>query len=263
MIFTGLAIGENSQRFISKTYASLKSDRYRRDFATVGTATGVTSAFMSPIGGVLFAMEEGSSFWNPVLAWQSFGAACVTAIFSYLWVSAITKSYGVFDVESLSKYSGLEGQDQIFITFSLRDYFVFALFGIVGGFIGAIWCECNLSLAVLRRKFSCKQHLKLVEVLVLVCVTSSLMWWLPQVLFVCGSLKNADASEKFFRQFGCPDGQYNHLATLLLNPPSEVGLNLLFWEPQNVFRIDTLLVAGSIYLIMLLLLFGTPISMVS
>jgi hypothetical protein len=40
MIFAGLSIGENSQRFLPESWASLKSDHFRRDFASVGTACG-------------------------------------------------------------------------------------------------------------------------------------------------------------------------------------------------------------------------------
>jgi len=31
---------------------------------------GIASAFGAPVGGLLFAMEEVSSFWNMKLSWQ-------------------------------------------------------------------------------------------------------------------------------------------------------------------------------------------------
>ena len=52
---------------------------FRRVFTTAGVAAGVAAAFNAPIGGLLFAMEDLSTFWNRTLSWQTFFCSGVAA----------------------------------------------------------------------------------------------------------------------------------------------------------------------------------------
>ncbi len=48
-----------------------------QDFVSGGVAAGVSAAFNAPVGGLLFAMEEVSSFWRAKLTWLIFCACMV------------------------------------------------------------------------------------------------------------------------------------------------------------------------------------------
>ena len=60
----------------------------RRSFTTAGVAAGVAAAFNAPIGGLLFAMEDLSSFWSRRLSWQTFFCAGIAAATAKLLASA-------------------------------------------------------------------------------------------------------------------------------------------------------------------------------
>jgi chloride channel 7 len=69
MVHTGACIasllGQGGSRKYGLTWNWIryfKNDLDRRDLITCGAAAGVTAAFRAPVGGVLFALEEATSW---------------------------------------------------------------------------------------------------------------------------------------------------------------------------------------------------------
>ena len=266
LIFIGLAVGENWARIIPRAYPKLRSWRERRDFAAVGSATGVAAAFYAPVGGAIFAAEEGASHLSTRLMWRCFSAACVTVIFEYLFRSCFegTFLYGRA-IFNLSKFNGLPGQFTYRSTpsFAFLELFNFAAMGIANGVIGAIFVELNKRINNLRRKYIRTWSVKLVEVFVLATISSVLMFLLPVVpaFASCRSLDNVHAEQMYFHRFNCDEGYYNDLATLLFTPTAGTSINLLFWENKEAFSAISCLVAGIVHLILLIFIFGMSIGM--
>ena len=65
------------------------SDAGHRDCVLIGTAAGLAAAFSTPLGGLLLAIEQGSSFLTISLFWRGFLATCTCTV--VLHMLAFTK----------------------------------------------------------------------------------------------------------------------------------------------------------------------------
>ena len=75
-------------------YANLfRNDVDHREFTAIGTAAGVATAFGAPIGGALFTIEEGCSFYSTFVFWRCFIATCSGVLTLHGLVEALWTVY--------------------------------------------------------------------------------------------------------------------------------------------------------------------------
>ena len=237
----------------AKHFAKLRNDRDKKDFVSAGCAAGVAAAFGAPISGVLFSLEEASSFWTVPLLWKVFFSAMV----STFTLNLLLAWSHLRDDASQSDEIKIDDPGLItFGSFGLMSYKtwelpVFCLLGVAGGLIGALFNETNIRLSRWRRVNLGGNKAKLLGEAVFVgetpsscCValppsravadlpdrcaaawlSATCFFWLPYVtqpfFDACrepDTHRSAHHEEELFQQYGCNDTDYyNEMASLSL-----------------------------------------------
>lgn len=168
-IGAGLSQGKSTTfGFDTKLFKSFRNDRDKRDFVSAGASAGVAAAFGAPIGGVLFALEEGASFWNQSLTWRIFFCSMMTSFTLNLFMSAYNNNAGILAFYSLVNFGLVEELD--YFWFEIPVYICIA---IVGGMIGASFCYFNLIITRFRRVHVSSKMRKVVEVVIIAAITAT------------------------------------------------------------------------------------------
>lgn len=152
----------------TKLFKSFRNDRDKRDFVSAGASAGVAAAFGAPIGGVLFALEEGASFWNQALTLRIFFCSMMTSFILNLFMSAYNHNAGVLAFYSLVNFGLVEELD--YFWFEIPVYICIA---ILGGMIGASFCCINLVITKFRKKYISRNWMKVLETAFVAIITAT------------------------------------------------------------------------------------------
>lgn len=133
-----------------------------REFLTATSAAGVAVAFGSPMGGVLFAMEEISSVFQLLTLWKSYICALIA----------------VATLASLNPFR--TGQLVLFevtydTTWHYFEFPMYALLGVFGGVYGIVVSKLNKRVAGFRKKYLVNYAVR--EVVTLAVFTSSFCYF--------------------------------------------------------------------------------------
>jgi len=172
-ISTSMNCGSCQQCQCCRQLAPFRNDREKRDFITCGVTAGVSAAFGAPIGAVLFALEEGASFWFRSLTWRALFCS-MSAIFALTLIQSFI-DYPMADWGKMSVASGmfnfgsfdLSGQNDGFVhAYNVWELPFFIIIGIAGGGIGAGFNALNTVITKFRRRKVLTTSMRVVEVLV-------------------------------------------------------------------------------------------------
>eukprot|EP00731_Ephydatia_muelleri_P014760 Em0008g480a len=253
-------------------YSHFRSDRDKRDFVSCGAAAGMAAAFGAPIGGTLFALEEGSSFWNQGLTWRTlFCAFCATYTLNLLRSGVeqgvlwnVTQSTGLVNFGSF-------GRTQT-DSWTLLHLLCFVSMGIFGGLSGAVFNSINTRVTVYRMKYlkkrRCHTAWRVLEALLCIIATSLLLYVCAMFFGTCAPVNmynipkswNTPVRESY--SYFCPHNETSHymndMASLLFQPMEFVVRNL-FHNP-GPYSLSTLGISFFLYFFLACFMFGIGVS---
>ena len=132
----------------------------KREVLSAAAAAGISVAFGSPIGGVLFSLEQLSYYFPDKTMWQSFVCAMVAAVTLQAFNPFRTGKLVLYQVTYSTGWHGFE-------------IVPYAILGVIGGVYGGLFIKLNMSIARWR-KGSQWANKPILEVLVAAIVTAIL-----------------------------------------------------------------------------------------
>jgi chloride channel 7 len=214
---------------------AFQNDREKMAFVSCGAAAGVSVAFGAPIGGVLFSLEEGSSFWDQMLTWRSFFCSMVAMFVANFFLSGFKEggSWGNLNEPGMFTFGDFNLNEEA--SYSAYELPAFILIGVFGGLFGALYNYLNKRLTLFRRAHLTERGVRLAEALIISLAVSIISFALPYVWRnECLKIPDDSDYESTFVQFYCDEGEYNELATLYFTP-SENAIKQLF-HARHTFK---------------------------
>lgn len=221
-------------------FSDFRNDREKRDFVACGAAAGVTSAFGSPIGGVLFSLEEGASYWSTKLTWRAFFCAMIT-LGTLLFVKNFDSLWGQANIEKLFSFGEFNSLSEA-SNFSVWELTLFIIIGCLGGLIGAVFNSANEHLTIWRMKnINKSKKRRFLEVLFVAGLGSIVSFVMPILWNRCTELptdmQDWSNQEKNLVDalvpFRCEAGkEYNEVASLFFTD-ADTAIKQLFHFREN------------------------------
>lgn len=235
-------------------FQDLRNDRSKRDFVTFGAAAGVAAAFSAPIGGILFTLEEGASFWSTSLTFRAFFCAMITQLtFSLINTTFVSDNDDISFVQSQSSFQVL--QDGVFAfgsfetsTFYLWELILFIVMGAAGGVMGAFFNWINKEVTLLRRKYLTTFARKFGELIAITFLFATISFAVPFWSTAWCSDIPIDTSDytayqqellDSLQQYNCKNYQFNQLASLYMVDADYAMQQLFHFEEVNGTSYDT------------------------
>lgn len=239
-------------------------DDERRDLVSIGAAAGFAAAFGAPIGGLLFSLEEASSWFDQRMFVKTLTA---TALATFL----LAVHHGNLSNYSIISLGDFHTPNQKIFLNRVAEIPLYVLTAVVGGILGGIFVRSWTALQLFRQRVfhreESRRQWSLFQVTLVSLTTSSLMYYVPLMKWTCRRVDvNDDLVEdesifdewKFHpHQFDCPDGYINELATIFFGSREDT-ISAILTDPRQ-FKPATLWCVGIMFFVLMNVTIGVAI----
>jgi len=269
-VSAGLPVGKegpmvHSGAVVATTVSSgrTRNDREKRDFVACGAAAGVCTAFSAPIGGILFALEEGTSYWSQSLTWKTF-VCSMLALSALYMLNSVGSQFGKVGFNKLFSFGNFVFEDGGQSSFAVFELIPFVVIGIIGGLIGAVFNDTNRRITLWRiQRINHSKRRRLVEVGLVSMLVSIVSFLLPLAWHKCKPLPDSSVASEWQIEslvaFGCKAGEeYNEMASLMFTDPGD-AIRLLFHLHHHAFSNWALFVFFIFYISLAVVVYGIAV----
>lgn len=229
----GAIMGSLVARFGSYRFTDESS---HKDYVAIGSAAGVATAFGSPIGGLLFMVEESISFHSTKTLWKAFLSTSCAVFITKLLLNLYEHGRSSYSHDmGLSRFFGLYPDDIALYALSYRYYYwempLFLLLGFIGAAIGVLFVHMvgvvDRLRALLVRSIRWRRA---AEVIVVIAVTNIV---LALIAFYsrCRQRPTDQLEEQYegelFQRLWCDEGEYSQTGSLVLGSLKKAAQGIL------------------------------------
>ncbi|CAG7629207.1 unnamed protein product [Allacma fusca] len=253
VVAAGISQGKTtSLRKDFNTFKYFREDHEKRDFVSGGAAAGVAAAFGAPVGGVLFSLEEGASFWNQSLTWRIFFGSMISTFTLNVILSAYHGRPGELTYAGLLNFGKFDNTSYDFIEIP-----VFLLMGMIGGLLGALFNHINLKLTIFRMRHIYRKWAKVLEAIIVAACTATVGF--SMILFINDCKPLGEDPTRYPIQMYCGDGQYSAIGAIWFQTP-EASVRSLFHDPPGSHRLTSILIFFCLYFCLSIWTYGLSVS---
>jgi len=258
----------------ARMLAPLRTEGWKRDFTTIGAATGVAVAFGAPLGAWVWVYEDAATHWSWTVGLLALTASLVGGALVGLLnrlargvtgglVSTSLVGVGKLTVAGGSALIGGAGG------YPLIDFPLFAVLGVVGGLYGAALPAINRRLTLFRYRHISRPVARLVEAVGVALLTATVRYgvtaWGGSCVPVGGVGGGLDvgaavgSNELDFSRWACGPGQVNDWASLMYSPGDVVARTLLYAPGEKTLGAAPLAAAAVFFGVFAVFTYGLAI----